>query len=881
MNAGAEQQGGIVPSGTVTFFFSDIQGSTRLWAADEAGMSASTQLHEQIIRGVLEPRGGYVFNTAGDSFAVAFESAELAVDAAQTIQEALAATEWPGPSIRVRIGLHRGLAEVRDCDYFGINVNTAARIEDAGHGGQTLASQAVVQAAGIDAQDMGIYQLRDLAEPVHLFQLGDGDFPPLRVADPELHNLPARPTSIIGREVEVAHLRGLLLEERLVTMTALGGCGKTRLALAVGEAELRHQPDGVWFVDFTAIVDGANVPAALAEAAGLSLGGGDPTEQVITYFAGKESLLILDNCEHIIDDVADFVDAWLQVPGRSRILATSREPLDLDGERVMMLESLPFEGSDSPAVRLFAERATAIQPTFMVTDANRADVEAICRHLDGIPLAVELAAVRMTAMTPAEVLAGLDDRFTLLGGGRRRRRMRTLRATLDWSYDNLVEDDQRVFRCLGAFVDGFDLPAVEAITALPTFQARDALDSLQSKSMIVRAHSGEHARFRMLETVKAYADERQQEEGGAAGDRGRHLAHFHERATRHGRVCQGLLSTGNDLRRDTSNLSAAFDWAMDQGEHAAAGELLLGTSMAFFMSTRVLEFRTMLLEAEKHVGNDDPELLDYLTVQLVFGSGKLRDLAGVEHHANLLLESEDPGFRAVGHATLASLAVRRSPGMGSAPDLFSPAWDELDRGGGDRDGNIAEFAPAYVATAELTRSLIALDLAAALERADEVLSAAADHGSRSFLHVGVANSQAMALLLSDRPADALAALDWLVDHALPYYDGVEARTLIRLEQGDIEAAKPDLRVQCQRGLSGRFEGECCDSVLLLATLAHAEGDDDRARALLTSMGQGRLPATVAFARHLGARLDVAPAPETSIDDALGTLRTEMNRRGWS
>ena len=340
------------PSGTVTFLFTDVEGSTRLWAADAAAMSSSLLVHDSILREAIEAEGGYVFTTAGDSFAAAFSKASDAVNAAERIQACLADAAWPGPALRVRIGVHLGEAEERGGDYFGPVVNTTARVEAAGHGGQTLITDTVRVAARVEATDLGVHRLRDVDEPVRLFQLGDGVFPSLRALDnaPET-NLPARPNRLIGRAAEVAEARRLLTSHRLVTLSAVGGSGKTRLAIAVGEEELHHRSAGVWFVDLTSVMNPDEVAAAVAGATGLRLTSGDATAQVVAFFADKAALVILDNCEHVIDGCAEFVEAMLASPGTTAMLATSREALDVDGERVIGLGSLVTLDDDGTSRR--------------------------------------------------------------------------------------------------------------------------------------------------------------------------------------------------------------------------------------------------------------------------------------------------------------------------------------------------------------------------------------------------------------------------------------------------------------------------------------------------------------------------------------------------
>ena len=637
------------PTGTVTFLFTDVEGSTRWWATDKEAMSASLQVHDAVLRAAIESNGGYVFTTAGDSFAAAFTRPTDAVCAATDAQRALADATWPGPALLVRMGLHLGEAEERAGDYFGPVVNTAARVEAAGHGGQVLTTEAVRLAASIaDAVDLGTHRLRDVAEPIRLFQLGDGTFPPLRVIDPGRSNLPARPTRLIGREDEVTRVRRLLTEHRLVTITAVGGVGKTRLAIAIGESELAHRPGGVWFVDLTTVVDGSDVPAAIANAVGVTLRPGNATDQIVRYLADKAALVILDNCEHVIDDCAEFAERFLAAHGPAIILATSREALDVDGERAVVLGSLPTDTPDSAGVRLFVDRAAAVDPAFAVTTDDPAIISAICGRLDGMPLAIELAAARVTVMTTAELLAGLDDRFQLLAGGRRRQRQRTLEAMLDWSYDLLAPVEQEVFRALGVFVDGFDLDAVAALTRSDRTSAMAVIEALVAKSLVVRADGGDVARFTLLETVKAYAEDRLVDAGEAADVRNRHLEHFRSLAMAEGRVPFAYVSVGIRLRHDTSNIAVAFGWASGTEQWTAAGELLAGSAMAFWAAVQMIEYRALADRAIADLATRDRELAGYVQCQVLYALGMVQDWPSFVPMIRDLATSPVPALRVIG-----------------------------------------------------------------------------------------------------------------------------------------------------------------------------------------------------------------------------------------
>ncbi len=429
-------------------------------------------------------------------------------------------------------------------DYFGAAVSTAARVAAAGHGGQVLATDSVRMAAQVRGVDLGVNHLRDVAEPLRLFQLGEGVSPPLRSLQRSLTNLPVRPTTLIGRDEEVDQVRQLLAGNRLVTVTAADGSGKTRVAIAAGEAELPGRSGGVWFTDLAAVTSGSEVLGAISKAVGVSLREGELAAQVVDHLADKTALVILDNCEHVIDACGEFAERFLSAAGSSVLLATSREALGIDGECLIRLGPLAADGRDAPAVQLFAERAASADARFALDNDNADRVGNICRHLDGMPLAIEFAAARIATMTLLELEAALDDRFTVLGGGRRPSRQRTLQGTLDWSYDLLIAEEQRVLRTLGVFIDGFDVDGVTGVADLSRREVIGVLDALMSKSWVIRRDTSERARFGLLETVKAYAEDRLAAAGETVQARDRYLNYFHGLATSRGHTGFGELRLG-------------------------------------------------------------------------------------------------------------------------------------------------------------------------------------------------------------------------------------------------------------------------------------------------------------------------------------------------
>jgi predicted ATPase len=496
----------------VTFLFTDIEGSTRRWEADADAMRTALSKHDEVLRNAIQRHGGFLFSHTGDGVVAAFASPKSAVDAAVAAQRAL---ELP-----VRMGMATGEAELRDGDYFGTVLNRAARVMATGHGGQILvADSTATLLSGLELANLGPRRLRDLPIPITVFQLrAPGlrtDFPPLRTPEDNPGNLRPAATSLVGRESEVAEIEAELRNHRLVTLTGVGGVGKTRLATDVATRLVNEFPDGVWVFELAAVANPAAVPDAVAAVLGITQQPGKTvSESVAATLEGRVRLLVFDNCEHVLDAAADLVEAILAQSATVTILATSREALGVAREQIWPVKSLKV----SAAVELLVERAHSVAPGFSADDA----VLEICHRLDRIPLAIELAASRMASMTATEVRDRLDHRFKLLVGSRRGlERHQTLRHAVQWSYDLLDDAEKALLDRCSVFAGGFDVESACAVAGSDgddDYVTLDLLDALVRKSLLVADRSAGRTRYSMLETIRQFAEDQLVARGG--GDRG-------------------------------------------------------------------------------------------------------------------------------------------------------------------------------------------------------------------------------------------------------------------------------------------------------------------------------------------------------------------------
>ena len=605
----------VQPTGTVTFLFTDVEGSTRMWERDVTAMRSALARHDEILTSAIEESGGSVFKTMGDAFCAAFFSVPDALGAALLAQRAIHAEEWDeGSVIRVRMAIHTGAVEERGGDYFGPALNRVSRLLSAGHGGQTLLSLAAQELVrdslpvGVRLEDLGERRLKDLFRPERVFQISAPDlaseFPPLRTLESHSNNLPLQPTPLVGREREVLEVCGRLRQEevRLLTLTGPGGTGKTRLALQAAADLLEDFEDGVFFVALATVTDPDLFLKEIAGVLGLQESGDVPLEEILKEYLGRrELLLVLDNFEQILSD-APLVGELLSATPRLKVLVTSRIPLGIYGEHEYAVppltvpdpRRLPDIGalSQYEAVRLFIERAGAAKAGFEITSENAPAIAEICARLDGLPLAIELAAARIKLLPPKAILTRLANRLKLLTGGAKDlpARQRTLRGAIEWSHDLLDEGERTLFARLAVFSGGRTLEAIEAVCDaegdLP-IDAFDGVSSLLDKSLLTR-HEGpqEEPRFVMLETIHEYAREKLEVSGEAEETRRLHAEYFLAYAEEAEPELVGAeqIEWMDRLEAEHDNLRVALSWSVEAGEVESV--LRMAGSLSLFWSVR-------------------------------------------------------------------------------------------------------------------------------------------------------------------------------------------------------------------------------------------------------------------------------------------------------
>jgi predicted ATPase/class 3 adenylate cyclase/DNA-binding CsgD family transcriptional regulator len=652
----------LLPTGMATLLLADVEGSTRLWESQSKEMAAAVARLDEVLAEVVAQHHGVrpVEQGEGDSFVVAFARASDAVACALALQLA------PLAPLRLRVGVHTGEVQLRDeGNYMGPTINRTARLRDLAHGGQTVLSGVTYEMVaerlpdGVWVRELGTHPLRDLPRPERVVQLCHPDlcneFPPLRIAKAAaVHNLPIQLTSFIGRGAPMADISRLLDENRLVTLTGAGGAGKTRLAVEVAAHLTTQVPEGVWYVDLAPITHVDVVPVAVARALGLPDQRGRSTDDTLIRFIGDRRLLIvLDNCEHLLDATASLARDLLGACQELRLLTTSREPIGITGEVTFVVPSLSLTDE---AIELFADRARRAQSGFAISDDNAAKVTDICRRLDGMPLAIELAAARVRALTLDEILDGLHDRFRLLTGGARRsvRRQQTLHASVDWSHALLTETERVLFRRLAVFLGGFDLEAAHAVAGDKggeRYQTLDQLTLLVDKSLLTAENIGGRTRYRLLETVRQYALEKLGESGEADAVGGRHRDHYTAMAAE----LDAPADTGHAQRLvqaeiEIDNLRSAFAWSLENADTVPALRLAASLQPLWLSRWRIREGLAWLdaaLSAESRGEADrEPARVRALADRglLLSFSGFNEGVQVVDEALTLAREIADPGL---------------------------------------------------------------------------------------------------------------------------------------------------------------------------------------------------------------------------------------------
>jgi predicted ATPase len=851
-------------------------------------MATALARHDALLREAIAAHDGYVFSTAGDAFAAAFSHTVDAARAAIAAQRSLQSEPWPaGIQLLVRMGIHTGDAVERDGDYFGPTLNRGARVMAAAHGGQALLTGTTVSALGgaldgIELVDLGDHRLRDLEGTEHLYQLAASglvaEFPPVRSLDAAVSTLPMQRSSFVGRDEEVARTRALLRESRLVTLTGAGGCGKTRLAVEVAARELTAHPDGAFFVDLSRVGDDAGVAGAFATGLDFVPEADVPVaRQVRDRIGAKRMLVVVDNCEHLLDEVAEELDELLAACPAVRVLATSREALDVEGERTYRVPSLAVDAADGrPAsVRLFLERAAEAGVELGATDDPF--IADICRRLDGLPLAIELAAARTGVLSPSQIAERLDDRFALLTGGRRRTRGRqqTLEATIDWSYDLLEVDEQDALRRLSVMPGAFDLDLAAAVLGRAEGDALDMLDALVARSLVhtERSEEGARLRYRLLETIRVYAYERLLAAGDAEETRDRHAGHVAERLEAVHPLPFTLYPEHEALADDAV---AALEWAQSRDD-VTLGARVACVASPIFVGRGLVPAGRGWLEWGAQV--DDPLLASKTLVcrsalEMIAG-----DTALQVRLAGLALKTMGDGnapWRARAHVLRAIILTSVNPD--AAEHELTQARAAL------AESDVSASDVAFVEFEEVGLLLWRGEHDPALEIAER---ARARPDLDETIVVLMESGYLMTLMLLERRAEVEAYLqdsraeglraEWRErarrgEQWFLTYEVIRAVALASL--GECEQARRDLAAAAELLSADRLPGVDADLIGALAWVCWFNGETERAAALLDdTFWLARSPVTMTLLMEVLERVQGISAA-----DALAWRLQEMRRR---
>ena len=800
-----------LPTGTVTFLFTDLEGSTRLWEEHPDAMHGALARHDQIVRDAITAHDGYIVKMTGDGAHAAFGTADAAARAALDAQRALVNEAWGETGeLRVRMGIHTGPAEQRDGDYYGGALNRAARLMSAAHGSQivvSLATEELLRDAMPDdcaLVDLGEHRLRDLARAERAFQLeGRGlptDFPPLRSLDAYASNLPVQLSSFVGREEELAAVVKQLARSRLVTLTGVGGVGKTRLAVQVAAETAPQFADGVWLCELAPARDSETLTEIVSSTLSVNRRPGMSAQaSIVDSLRARQLLMVLDNCEHLVERASDLALAVLrQCPG-VRVLATSREGLGVEGEQVWPLRSLP----DIDALTLFTERAVAARSGFTLDGTNAAASADVCRRLDGIPLAIELAAARVVALSPADISRRLDERFRLLSGARRTavERHQTLRATVDWSYSLLDQVERTIFDRLAVFSGTFDSTAAEAVCSgegIEEWDVLEALTGLVAKSMVTSDDGIDGTvRYRLLETLREYAGEHLREHSDVDRWRRGHAGYYTAFAEEAGPELTGPdeVRWRRRLQGEFDNLRAAVSWSLDAND-AGDGELAVRIVSALAHDCINDSSSGIASWAERSASRAQSSSPGRRTAVLgaaawsaLTGRGDVT--LGIELARDALrdgIPGDCPAPELATSALAVCLAQAGQPD--ESREAFLEAREELERVGASL------FARAFVESATGFGSALAGDLAGARRHSDSAISMARTVANPSLL-ASALFPRGLATLQTE-PETALAAIEESIALTREGASGIvfgfvlAMRAKLRALAGDRKGALADL-----------------------------------------------------------------------------------------
>ncbi len=864
-----------LPEGNLTFLFTDIEGSTR--RAAELGEAWLDVLldHHRVLRDTFPRFGGHEVGTAGDSFFVVFRSATDAVAAAVAMQRALDAHDWsPHAPIRVRIGLHTGAVIRHGPDYVGLPVHAASRVESAAAGGQVLITEAVLTAAsdlatiGVDTLDLGSHRLKDLPSELRLFQvLADGlarEFPPLKTLDALRNNVPVPPSSFVGRTDALAKVHRLLDDDRLVSLVGPGGSGKTRLALKVAAERLHRYRDGVWFVELDAAQDETSVIRLIGDVLGLrEEPGRSSLDVLLEHVRPLDVLFVLDNCEHIIDAVARVAERLLRAGVGVRTVSTTREPLRIGGERVWQVPPLALDELHpelSESVELLVDRVRYVAPEFVLTDELVPVAVTIARRLDGMPLALELAAASAAVLPLSEIAQQLDNRFELLTEGSRTAldRQRTLWGAIDWSYELLSESEQTLLRTLGVFPGAFDAESVAGISGRPATSVADTVNVLVQKSLVAVTPSG---RFRLLESIRAYARESQVQMDESGQFIERHARWFAEGVVAPG-ADRWWAREPKDFEAVQDDLTQALSWCT---EHAAATAVSLLPPLVKFWGRRgrwseARSHARHVLNATADVhGDERVEALD-LIGRLALMQGDFDDArASFIECADLLrVMHQDVRAQAV-LGDLGTVALAQGD-LDSAEELYTRALD-VARESGQR----LQSGRALMALAEIARSRGELEVA--WERGSAALDAARESDDEE----GQAYALSVLGMTAQSRGDRVTALELLTEalevsrwneKSAQMLSALDSLASLALDDERPADAVALLSEAIALGRDADARTELADSIETTARLAAAQGDGPVACRLLAAADA--LRAAIGYPR--------SPAEIPRYEEALTTLR---------